>query len=148
MTDLSVSRAPALAPARTRLPWPALLYAGVGAAGVAGVVAGRMAGGGSGGMEWQLTLLLRFMAVVKGAMVLGALGLTQWRLRRPASDALATGYVVALAAMAVAPGLIWSLAEIVPGAACFHAGFILYLVLAWRDGAVRLPQSSTSTRRA
>ena len=97
-------------------------------------------------MEWQLVFLLRFMALVKGAMVLGALGLTQWRLRRAASDRLALGYAAALAAMAMAPGLIWSLAEIAPGAACFHAGLLLFLLLAWRDDAIVLPTRRTSTR--
>lgn len=140
MTDLPYLHARAAAP---RLAWPAILYAAVGTAGVAGVaaglLAGRLAGHGPGDMEWQLALLLRFMAIVKGAMALGALALTQWRLRRPISPRLAAAYTVALAAMALAPGLIWSLAEIVPGAVAFHAGLLLFLVLAWRDGAVALP---------
>ncbi len=144
MSDLSVSHA---RPAAARLSRAALLYAAVGAAGLGGFVAGRWAGrwagSGSEGMEWQLVFLLRFMALVKGAMVLGALGLTQWRLRRPASDRLALGYGVALAAMALAPGLIWSLDAIALGAACFHAGLLVFFVLAWRDDAVALP-----TRRA
>ena len=140
MSDLSVSHA---RPAVARLPRAGLLYAAVGAAGLGGLVAGRWVGSGGEGMEWQLVFLLRFMALVKGAMVLGALGLTQWRLRRPASDRLALGYGVALATMALAPGLIWSLAAIAPGAACFHAGLLAFLVLAWRDDAVALP-----TRRA
>ena len=135
MTDLSVSSAGASA----RMSRATLLYAVVGAAGVAGFAAGRWAGVEIGDMEWQLVFLLRFMALVKAAMVLGALGLTQWRLRRPASDRLALGYGAALAAMALAPGLIWSLAAIAPGAACFHAGLILFLVLAWRDEVIALP---------
>ena len=140
MSDLSVSHA---RPAAAHLSRAALLYAAVGAAGLGGFVAGRWAGSGSEGMQWQLVFLLHFMALVKGAMVLGALGLTQWRLRRPASDRLALGYGVALAAMALAPGLIWSLDAIALGAACFHAGLLLFLVLAWRDDVVALP-----TRRA
>ena len=142
MSDLTLSPARAAAPGH-RLPRAALLYAAVGTAGVAGYLAGRWASAETGGMEWQLVLLLRFMAAVKGAMVLGALGLTQWRLRRPISNGLAAGYGLALAAMAAAPGLIWSLAEIAPGAACFHAGLLAYLVLAWRDDAVRLPTRRT-----
>ena len=110
MTDLSLSPARAASPTR-RVPWPLILYAAVGTAAVAGFVGGRLAGAETGGMEWQLVFLLRFMAAVKGAMVLGALGLAQWRLRRPASDRLAAGYALALVAMAAAPGLIWSLAR-------------------------------------
>ena len=136
MSDLSVSHAPALG---VRLPRAALLYAAVGAAGLAGVLAGRWLQSGSGGMEWQLALLLRFMAVLKGAMALGAVALVQWRLRRPTSDRLALGYAAALVPMALAPGLIWSLAAIASGAACFHAGFLLFLILAWRDDGVALP---------
>lgn len=135
MSELSIARAPAV----VRLPRTALLYAAVGGAGLAGVVVGRWLEAGTGDMEWQLVLLLRFMAVVKGAMALGALALVQWRLRRPASAPLALGYAAALMPMALAPGLIWSLAAIAPGAACFHAGFLLFLVLAWRDDAVSLP---------
>ena len=97
-------------------------------------------------MEWQLVFLLRFMALMKGAMVLGALGLTRWRLRRPASDRLAIGYAAALAAMAMAPGLIWSLAAIAPGAACFHAGLLLFLLLAWRDDGALPTRRASSTR--
>ena len=137
MTDLSYVHAPAAVPVR-RLPWPAILYFAVGSAGVAGYIAGRHAGTASDGMEWQLAFLLRFMAIVKGAMMLGALGLTQWRLRQPISDRLAVAYTLALAAMALAPGLIWSLAAIASGAAIFHAGLLVYLVLAWRDDAVSL----------
>ena len=127
------------APPARRLSWPAILYAAVGAAGLAGFAAGRLAGAETGGMEWQLVFLLRFMAIVKGGMILGALALAQWRLRRPISAPLAAAYALALAAMALAPGLIWSLAEIVPGAAAFHAGLFAYLLLAWRDDAVQLP---------
>ena len=148
MTDLSqihapTARRPIIVPRRKPLPWPVLLYAGVAVAGTAGFVAGRATAGDASGMEWQLAVLLRFMAAVKGLMVLGALGLTQWRVRAPASGALALAYGAALALMAAGPGLIWSLSHIAVGAAAFHAGLLLYLVLAWRDGAVRLPTRRT-----
>ena len=139
MTDLPYIHARAEAPAR-RIAWRVILYAAVGTAGIAGVLAGRRAGIDTAGIEWQLVFLLRFMAVVKGGMVLGALALTQWRVARTISSALAAAYALALAAMALAPGLIWSPAAIVPGAGAFHAGLLLYLVLAWRDGAVSLPR--------
>jgi len=140
MTDLSLADLPQAKPrgAASRLSWTAILCAAAISAGVAGVLLGRVAAD-PGSMEWQLVLLLRFMAAVKGAMALGALALAMWRLRRPASDRLALGYIVAVAAMAAAPGLIWSLGAIVPGAATFHAGLLFYLVLAWRDDAVPLP---------
>lgn len=38
-----------------------------------------------------------------------------------------------------ATGLIWSLGTIVIGAVMFHVGVLAFLVLAWRDDAVRLP---------
>lgn len=136
MSDLSVSPASSVG---ARVPREVLIYAAVGGAGLAGVLVGRWLQAGTGDMEWQLVLLLRFMAVVKGAMALAALALVQWRLRRPASTRLALGYAAALVPMILAPGLIWSLAAIAPGAALFHAGFILFLVLAWRDDAVALP---------
>ena len=148
MTDLSLAAPRGAASTRSRpaILWPAILVAMAGAAAIGGGVVGRLAAVDPAAMEWQLALLLRFMAVVKGAMAAAALALALWRLRRPASDRLALGYAVAVAMMATAPGLIWSLGAIVPGAGAFHAGLILYLVLAWRDGAVPLPAARLSGR--
>ncbi len=87
-------------------------------------------------IEPRLALLLRFMAAVKAATVLAALGLTCWRLRSPVATSAALGYVAALAAMAAAPGLIWSLNHVALGAACFHVGLFGFLVCALRDDGI------------
>ena len=140
MTDLSYVRSlAATSRQRRRVTWSVILYAAVLFAGGAGILTAARGGGSSGAMEWQLTLLLRFMVLIKAAMVLGAVALAQWRLRASISDAMAIGLVAATATMALAPGLIWSMHHIILGAACFHAGLLAYLLLAWRDGSVRLP---------
>ncbi len=81
----------------------------------------------------ELTMLLRCMAVIKAAMALAAVALAEWRLRYPATSRLAVSYVIAAALMAAGPGLIWHMATIVEGAAVFHAGLAMLLVLAWLD---------------
>ncbi len=88
------------------------------------------------GVDPQLALLLRFMAALKGAVVLGALGLACWRLRAPVTSATVFGYAAALAAMSTAPGLIWSLGHVAAGAASFHAGALGFAVVALRDDAL------------
>ena len=141
MTDLQYQ--PSLITSRAeprgaRANWIAILYVAGLVAGGIGATSAIMHGAEAHGIEWQLALLMRFMAGVKALMVVGALRLTHWRLLRPIGAPLATGYVAGIALMALAPGLIWSMDHIVAGAACFHAGLLLYLVLAWRDGAVQL----------
>ena len=81
----------------------------------------------------ELTRLLRMMALVKLALAAGAVWLVDWRLRYPVRPLLAAGYVAGVAAMASAPGLIWSMAHVVAGAALLHGGLALLLVLLWRD---------------
>ena len=140
MTDSAYVRSlAATSRQRRRLSWSVILYAAVLFAGGAGLAVAARGGGSSGAMEWQLILLLRFMVLIKTAMVVGAVALAQWRLRASISDAMAFGLAAATATMALAPGLIWSMHYIIQGAVCFHAGLLAYLVLAWRDGSVRLP---------
>jgi hypothetical protein len=135
MTDLTFVRSTPSVPDSTRSrPWIALLYAAALVAGGTGIAVAATVEP-SASSEWQLALLLRFMAVLKAAMVLGAVGLTHWRLRQPIGDALFAGYVTCLSLMLVAPGLIWSLQHIALGAALFHAGLLGFLLLAWRDDA-------------
>lgn len=111
-----------------------LLYAATaGAAALGLTLAAR--GAAPEGIERPLVLLLRFMAVVKAAMALGALALTHWRVRRPISPAIASGYVGAIAAMLVATGVIWSLRHVGFGAVLFHVGLFAFLGLAWKDDA-------------
>ena len=102
----------------------------------AGLAAFALAGRDAGEFEPRLALLLRFMAALKAVAVLAALGLTCWRLRTPIATPMRLGYLAALASMAAAPGLIWSLAHIALGAACFHAGLFGFLVCALRDDGI------------
>lgn len=139
MSDLTQQRA--LVPAHDVTPFrlsPLAPWACVFAAGATGVLAGRAMGGDAAAYESHLLLLLRFMAAMKLGGVLLAAGLLHWRLIRPIAPRLAAAYAGSLVAMAAATGLIWSLGSIVLGAILFHAGLIAYLVLAWRDDAVRL----------
>ncbi len=134
MTDLPFVRsAAARVRAPSRLTSPVLLYAAVGVAAVGGLLVGRAAAGNASGFEDKLVLLLRFMAAMKMAGVVAATGFAHWRLTRSIAPRLALGYGAALMLMAGAPGLIWSLAYIAPAAGLFHAGLLLFLVLAWRD---------------
>lgn len=86
--------------------------------------------------EPTLVLLLRFMAALKGLTMLAAAGLALWRLCRPAGASAVAGYGAGLALMAVAPGLVWSLAHVAAGAACFHGGLLVFAVTAARDDAL------------
>jgi len=112
---------------------PALLVWGIGgAAGLVGLlIALRSA---APPMDAQLVPLLRFMAVIKGAMAVGAAALAQWRLQGEAGPWLKWSLLGATALMMVAPGVIWGLNHIVLGALLFHAGLVVFLVAAARDG--------------
>jgi hypothetical protein len=107
------------------------------AAGIA-LEAGRVTGADADAFDSKLLLLLRFMAVVKFLGVLVAAAVLQWRFRTSVTGPKATVYLVALAAMAAAPGLIWSLGGIALGAFLFHAGLLAFLCLAWKDEAVAI----------
>jgi hypothetical protein len=101
-------------------------------AGLAGLVVGLSAGAPR--MDAELVPLLCFMAVIKGAMALGAAALAQWRLRRVASAWVVWALVGSTGLMMSAPGLIWGLTHLVIGAVLFHAGLLVFLVAAARDG--------------
>lgn len=113
----------------------AWLVAAAGTALVAGFAAGHIADVASRpvAIDAGLITILRFMALVKLAMVLGAVALTIWRLGHSTSPRLAQSYVLATMLMACGPGLIWSTGTVVYGAISFHAGLFSYLVLACRD---------------
>ena len=95
---------------------------------------------GAAPTDADLARLLRFMALIKAALAVLAVGLVYWRLRHPASPRLATAYVGALALMAAGPGLIWSMTHIIAGAVLFHAGLLGFLALGWTDDAGPLPR--------
>lgn len=142
MTDLAGLSPSALpsssSPARARrgLSRPAILAGALATAAFAGAAVGHAHAADTSGFEGPLVLLLRFMAICKAAGVLGAAALVAWRLGRPLASAAFAGYVAALGLMAAAPGLIWSLGLIAPGALVFHVGLLGFLVLAARDDGV------------
>ena len=79
--------------------------------------------------------LLRGFAGLKAAIILAALLAVSWRLTWPASQRLIAGYLVAIAAMAAAAGLVWQLTWLGPVSMLFHGGLLLFLLTAWRDSA-------------
>ncbi len=99
-----------------------------------GVIAGALSAPDTTA-DADLTLLLRFMAVMKAAIVLAAAGLVAWRLGlEDLSSRLATGYIAAVGLMALSPGLIWSQSSLTLASAFFHSGLLFALALAARDG--------------
>ncbi len=135
MTDLAAL--PSSAARAGRRPGHTVILAStLVAAAFAGAALGRTHATDASGFEASLVMLLRFMAVCKAAGVLGAAALVVWRLGRPLGATAFAGYVVTLALMAAAPGMIWSLSLIAPGALVFHAGLLTFLVLAARDDGV------------
>lgn len=77
--------------------------------------------------------LLRGMAGIKIALLLGALALLAWRLGKPLSARVAAIYVGGACVMAFATALIWQLTALPLAALAFHAAEITLLVTAWRD---------------
>ena len=84
----------------------------------------------------DLARLLRFMAVIKAAMALGALAAIWWRLGLAASPVRLSVYLATAAAMGAGPGLIWAMAHVAWGALLLHGGLFAALILLWRDPAV------------
>ncbi len=80
-------------------------------------------------------MLLRFMAVVKGAMVIAAAILVAWRLSAPARPLAALGYVAGVSSMAAGAGLIWQLEHVAAGAVMVHGGLVALAGLSWMDRA-------------
>ena len=97
----------------------------------------------------DLTRLLRFMAVIKGAMAVGAAGALFWRLGSDVSPGRFAAYAACCAAMVAGPGLIWAMAHVGLGALLLHGGLIAVVVLLWRDPTMphRL-QAAVAWRRA
>jgi hypothetical protein len=81
----------------------------------------------------ELTMLLRFMALVKSGFAIGLVWLAAWRLGFPASPGITTAYAAACALMPAGAGLIWGLAHVVAGAVLFHAGLLLIIGVGWID---------------
>ncbi len=83
----------------------------------------------------ELATLLRFMAVVKGAMALGAAALVAWRLGWPVRPAAGLAYIVGVSSMAAGAGLIWQLGHIGTGALLVHGSLVALVGIAWLDRA-------------
>jgi hypothetical protein len=81
----------------------------------------------------ELTMLLRFMALVKSGFALGLVWLAAWRLGFPAQPGITAAYAAACALMPAGAGLIWGLAHVVAGAVLFHAGLLLMIGVGWVD---------------
>lgn len=138
MTELTLPSASRV-PSAGRVPHAGrsiLLWGTVAVAALLGAVAGMHGAADARTVEGTLALLLRFMALVKAVVALAAALLVGWRLARPLEPATFARYLAALMPMAAAPGLIWSLGLVAPGALLFHVGFLAFLVLAARDDAV------------
>jgi hypothetical protein len=82
----------------------------------------------------ELRQLLRFMAVIKGAMVAAALALLVWRTRWPLGTSLAAVYGLTCSVAAAAVTLIALGAWVGPAALAFHAAELSFVLAAWRDG--------------
>lgn len=95
----------------------------------------------------ELIMLLRFMAVVKAALALAALGVSAWRLGHPASPALTLGYSLAPALMCAAPIVIWQMAHVAAGAALFHGGFVVLLLALYADRGQATELAKAATLR-
>lgn len=115
----------------------ALLASVVILAATTGAIAGALTSTGTTA-DADLTLLLRFMAVMKAAIVLAAAGLVAWRMGlEDLSSRAAIGYIAAVGLMALSPGLIWSQSSLTLASAFFHSGLLFGLALAARDGFSR-----------
>jgi hypothetical protein len=81
----------------------------------------------------ELTMLLRFMSIVKAVMALALVAVTAWRLGYPASSLRAVSYISSAALLSAAPVFIWQMAHVAIGAVAFHFGILLLLGTAWVD---------------
>jgi hypothetical protein len=100
---------------------------------IAGILAGAVLASPANA-DPDLDTLLRFMALIKAAIVTFAAALAAWRFGFTISPKLATGYTAAVALMALSPGLIWFQTGLVLASAVFHSGLLLGLALAAGDG--------------
>jgi hypothetical protein len=116
-------------------------------AAMTGVIAGHLSAPDTTA-DADLTLLLRFMALMKAAIVLAAAGLVAWRFGSELPSRLAAGYIAAVGLMALSPGLIWSQSSLTLASAFFHSGLLFGLALAARDGFTKSrnePQANSAS---
>ncbi len=84
----------------------------------------------------DLTRVLRGMALLKLTMAFAAVAAIVWRLGAAIRPGPLTAYLIAGAAMASGPGLIWDMDYIRTGALLLHGGLVAIIVMLWRDPAV------------
>jgi hypothetical protein len=84
----------------------------------------------------DLTRLLRAMAAIKLLIAVPVTAAIFWRLGSAIALPWFAAYALAAAAMAAAPGLIWSMAHVGLGAMLLHGGLLATILLLWRDKAM------------
>ena len=88
----------------------------------------------------ELAVLLRGMAIIKGAILVVAVALLLWRFGRPVSQPAAAAYALGTWLAVGATVLIWQLTFIPTAAVLFHLGELAVLVTAFREGYARFPK--------
>ncbi|MEM7705845.1 MAG: hypothetical protein AAF358_09860 [Pseudomonadota bacterium] len=81
----------------------------------------------------DLLALMTFMATIKAATALGAMGLSWWRLGRAASDHLSLALLLGPGSMIGASFAIWQLQHLLPAMIVFYGGLALVLWAAFVD---------------
>lgn len=104
----------------------------VGATG-AGIGAALWLGPAQTPIEADLVRLMRFMALLKGAFALAAIGLSWWRLAWPASAWREAVYVSGPALMAGGALALFQLQAAVLAAIFLHVGLIAFVAAALTD---------------
>jgi uncharacterized membrane protein YecN with MAPEG domain len=95
--------------------------------------------------DLALAQLMRGMALIKGAIALGAVALLLWRFGWPVGKPAGLAYVVSAALMAGATMLIWQLTFIPLAAALFHIGALAMLLVGWRDDGLTMDSRRCSS---
>ncbi len=94
----------------------------------------------------ELARLLRLMASLKAAMVVGAIAVLDWRLRRPASAPLTAAYLSLAWIATGAVTAMWMLAAIGTSAIVMHVAGAALAVLAFTDRDF-IPANAQPTHR-
>jgi hypothetical protein len=80
-----------------------------------------------------LARLLRGMALIKGAIAIGAVSAVFWRMAWPISGPVAALYVIGAWLLAGSTMMIWQLSSIGLAALLFHVAAAAMLLVAWRE---------------
>jgi hypothetical protein len=137
-SETSLTAAPERAVGRSaqRLELRLLLCGGA----VAAVVAGSFVGDPAASLRSDpaLSHLLRGMAIIKGALALGAIAALWWRFGRPIEEGTAKAYLCGVWFMAGAAMIVWQLGHVGLGAIAFHTGELTLLAIAWFEHRAEL----------